>query len=113
MIRIFSLFIFYITVLNSTAQQKIDLLVYNAKIYTVDSSFTMAEALAIDKGLIIDIGKTSSLRKKYQSKKNIDAKGKYIFPGFIDAHAHFIQYGFTLQRADLVGTTSWNDVLQK
>ena len=113
MLRIFSLFLVFISVLSATAQQKVDLLVYNAKIYTVDQAFTIAEALAVDKGIIVDVGSTTVIRKKYQSQKNIDAKGKYIFPGFIDAHSHFIQYGFTLERADLVGTTSWNEVLRK
>ena len=36
-----------------------------------------------------------------------------FFPGLIDAHAHFFEYGLGLQAADLVGTTSWDDVVAK
>ena len=94
-------------------KQKIDLLVYNATIYTVDNNFSKAEALAINKGKIIATGKSKELQKIYKAKENLDAKGKYIFPGFTDAHAHFFGYGLGLQKADLAGTTSCNDVLDK
>ncbi|HUC80861.1 MAG TPA: amidohydrolase, partial [Flavisolibacter sp.] len=43
----------------------------------------------------------------------IDAEGKAIYPGLIDAHAHFFRYGLGLQTADLVGTESWQEILQK
>ena len=94
-------------------KQKIDLLIYNANAYTVDKDFSKAEAIAVDKGKIIAIGSTKDLQLQYDAKENLDAKGKTIFPGFIDAHAHFFYYGLGLQEADLVGTTSWKNVLEK
>lgn len=104
----------FATFLCSCSQKKqADLLVYNAVIYTVDSSFSIAEAMVISDGKIIDVGKTTDLEKNYKSKDRIDAEGKYIYPGFIDAHAHFVGYGQSLQRVNLVGTNSWNEVMDK
>jgi predicted amidohydrolase YtcJ len=89
----FLLFAFCILA-SCNSKQKIDLLVFNATVYTVDSNFSNAEAIAVDKGKILEAGKTEDLQKKYEAKENVDAKGKFIYPGLIDAHAHFVQYGF-------------------
>ena len=100
--------------LTSCSQKtKIDLLVYNATIYTVDSSFSVVQAMAVNDGKIVDIGKTVDLQDKYNAKENVDAHGKFVYPGFIDAHAHFVGYGTSLQRVDLVGTSSWDEVLER
>ena len=70
------------------AQKKVDLIVYNAKIYTVNKNFDIAEAMAISKGKIVAIGGKEIL-KKYTSTQKINAQQKPIYPGFIDAHCHF------------------------
>src|SRR5687768_15958989 len=112
--RIQFLFLFLIlTLLSCSQKEKADLLVYNATIYTVDSTFSMAEAIAIKDGKILAIGKTTDLEKKYEAKERTDAQGKFIYPGFIDAHAHFVGYGLGLQTADLVGTKSWEEIVEK
>lgn len=112
--RLQFLFLFLmLTVVSCSQKQKADLLVYNATIYTVDSAFSMAEAMAIKDGKILAIGKTTELEKKYEAKERTDAQGKFIYPGFIDAHAHFVSYGLGLQTADLVGTNSWEDILHR
>lgn len=95
----------------SASQEKIDLLIHHATIYTVDSSFSTAEALAVKDGRILETGSNEALLKKYAAKESIDAKGQFIYPGFIDAHAHFFGYGQSLQTADLNGTTSWQAIL--
>ena len=94
-------------------REKIDLLVYNATIYTVDSSFSVTDAIAVKDGKIIETGKTSDLQNKFEAIEKIDANGKFIYPGFIDAHAHFVGYGLGLQTVDLVGTESWDDILHR
>ncbi|MEO6837993.1 MAG: amidohydrolase [Ginsengibacter sp.] len=98
---------------SKNTKQKIDLLVYNATVYTIDSNFSKSEALAINQGKIIATGSSNKLQKLYHAKENLDAKGKYIFPGFIDAHAHFLGYGIGLQKVNLAGTKSWENVLDK
>lgn len=98
---------------SCSQKQKADLLIYNATIYTVDSSFAIAEAMIISDGKIIETGKASDLETKYDPKEKIDAAGKFIYPGFIDAHAHFVGYGNSLQTVNLVGTTSWEEVIER
>ncbi|MEP7107610.1 MAG: amidohydrolase [Ferruginibacter sp.] len=90
-----------------------DLLVYNATIYTVDDQFSLKDAMAIRDGKIIATGTTNQLREEISAKTELDALGKFIFPGFIDAHAHFLGYGLGLQTADLTGAKSWEETLEK
>ena len=90
-----------------------DLLVYNATVYSVDPDFSIAEAIAVKDGKIIGVGKSNELMNRYDAKEKLDAHGKFIYPGFIDAHAHFLGYGISLQQVDLVGTRSWDEVIQK
>ncbi len=90
-----------------------DLIIYNAKIYTVNEKFDMAEAMAIKDGKILSIGSSNDIKEKYTAKEEVDANGKIIYPGFIDAHAHFFGYGESLQSADLRETKSWDEVLQR
>lgn len=108
-------FIFFINaviLLTACSQkEKADLLVYNATIYTVDSSFSVTEAMVLRDGKIVATGKTSELEGKYNVKEKSDAEGKFIYPGFVDAHAHFVGYANSLQRVNLVGTESWKDVI--
>ncbi len=67
-----------------SAQKKADLIVYNAKIYTVNQNFDIAEVMAISKGKIVAIGGKEIL-KNYTATQKIDAQQKPIYPGFIDA----------------------------
>lgn len=98
-------------ILSCRQKEKIDLLVYNASIYTVDSAFSVAEAMAVTNGKIVETGKTTDLQSKYEAKETVDAEKKFIYPGFIDAHAHFFSYGLGLQTVNLVGTENWDDIL--
>lgn len=108
------LFLFVASLLFAcSAKKQADLLIFNARIYTVDSAFTQAEAMAVKDGKIIGLGTTTEIQQAFEAKENVDAKGKAIYPGFIDGHAHFLMYGQGLQTVDLVGTQSWSDILEK
>ncbi len=85
----------------------------NAKIYTVNSSFSTAEAVAIKDGKIIAVGSNEEIQTNFQSKKEEDFTGKFIFPGFYDAHCHFYRLGQTLSWVDLVGTTSFDKLVAR
>ncbi|MBS1655403.1 MAG: amidohydrolase [Bacteroidetes bacterium] len=98
---------------SCSSKTKVDTLVYNATIYTVDSAFSTAEAMVIKDGKIVATGTMADLENKYEPATKSDAGGKFIYPGFIDAHAHFVGYGNSLQQVDLTGTTSWDDVIEK
>jgi len=90
-----------------------DLIIHNAKIYSVDEDSTVYEAMAIKDGKIIALGKENQILNKYSAEQKVDAKLAPIYHGFIDAHCHFIGYGLSLQKVDLRGTNSFEDVLQK
>ena len=94
-------------------KQKADLLVTNATIYTVNKDFSKAEAIAVKNGKILAIGTTTEIQKKYQATKTINAQNKFIYPGFYDAHAHFYSFGLNLQKVDLRGTKSYQEVLDR
>ncbi|MDB5060274.1 MAG: amidohydrolase [Mucilaginibacter sp.] len=88
-----------------------DLLVKNAVVYTVDSTFTTADAFVVSGGKILAVGKADTLEQKYLAREVVDAGGKAIYPGFIDAHAHFYEYGLGLQEVKLTGSKSWAVIL--
>lgn len=113
MSKFFILFNLLIVNFLFAQKTKVDLIVHNAKIYTVNEQFGMAEAFAVKDAKIVAVGASRDILKKYKAKKTLDAAGKTIVPGFIDAHAHFYGYGNSLQMVDLVGTKSWDDVLGK
>jgi len=94
-------------------KKKADLLLHNAKIYTVDAKFSIASAMAVKNGKILETGETKKLLAQYDAKEKLDAKGAVVYPGFIDAHAHFLGYGLGLQKADLTGTESWEEILNR
>jgi len=112
-----SLILFFVVLVFSCScsvqKNRTDLLVYNATLYTVDSMFTVQQAMAIDKGKIVAVGSSSDLEKKFRPAKKINANGLFVYPGLIDAHAHFLSYGLGLQTVDLVGTTSWEEIIQR
>ena len=99
--------------MSCKAQEKVDQIYTNGTIYTVDSSFSVAEAVAVKDGKIVAVGKTTELQKQFKATETIDLQGKFLYPGFIDAHAHFYGYGLGLQVCNLTGTTSWQDILNK
>ncbi len=96
-----------------TPTEKIDLIVHNAKVYTVNDIFNITDAIAINNGKIIAVGPENEIKNKYLAKEYLDAKKRPVYPGFIDAHCHFVGYAKSLQQVNLVGTTSFNEVLEK
>jgi len=88
-----------------------DLMVRNARVYTVNKQFAVAEAFVVKEGKILAVGKTADLEKNYLAKTVLDAKGKAVYPGFIDAHTHFYRYGMDLQSVDLKDINSWNVIV--
>ncbi len=94
-------------------RQPVDLLVHHARLYTVNENFAVAEAMAVKDGKVVAVGTNAEILERFSAKTQLDAQGKPVYPGFIDAHAHFLRYGLGLTQADLVGTASWADILEK
>lgn len=100
-----------VLLMSCSAKRSADLLVYNGTVYTVNDSFAVAEAFAVKDGKIVEVGSTKDIRDKYEGKELLDAEGRSVYPGFIDGHAHFYNYGEGLQSVDLVGTSSWEEII--
>ncbi len=94
-------------------QQKADLIVVNANVYIADNVFSKAEAFAIKDGKFMAIGTNDEIKQNFAALKTIDAEGKTILPGLIDAHCHFYGLGLQQQKVDLTGTKSFDEVLQR
>lgn len=104
---------FILISMNSCIQKDtVDLIVKNGIIYTVDAGFSVAESFAVKDGKIIAVGSGTEISGRYRSDHVIDISGKFVYPGFHDAHCHFCGYGANLmQYADLVGTTSPEEIV--
>ncbi len=86
----------------------------NAHVYTVDAKNSQAEAVAIAGGKFLAAGSNAEIDKLRGPATNvIDASGKTIVPGLIDAHGHMLDLGNSLQRIDLRDTTSYEQIISK
>ncbi|MFD0860678.1 amidohydrolase [Sungkyunkwania multivorans] len=107
------LLIIPLIILSCAKKQQADLIVTNANVYTVDEAFSKAEAFAVKDGKFLAVGTSKEISDTFEAPKQIDAKGKTITPGLIDAHCHFYGLGMNQQVVDLVGTKSFDEVIQR
>ena len=91
-------------------KMQVDTIYMNGKVYTVDSMFSVVEAFVVKDGKIVATG-TSADMKKYEAGEIVDLQGKFVYPGFNDAHCHFYGYGVDLKKTWLIGTTSFQSIL--
>lgn len=91
-----------------------DLIVTNARIHTVDPNRPRAEAIAVRDGRVLFVGSTrGALVHRGSGTRVVDAEGHTIIPGMIDAHAHLLGLGNALRTVDLVGTRSYEEVIER
>jgi predicted amidohydrolase YtcJ len=91
-----------------------DLLLYHARIYTLNPKMPHAEALAVKNGKIIAVGTNEEILEAYSvstPKNKIDLQGLWAYPGFIDPHCHLHRYARTLLEIDLRPSRSLEDML--
>ncbi|BDW93021.1 amidohydrolase [Allomuricauda sp. XS_ASV26] len=100
-------------IISCHTKEQVDLIVSNANIYTVDEDFSKATGIAIKDGKFVEVGDTDEINKKYTAQNSFDAQGKTIVPGLIDAHCHFYGLGQNQQVVDLVGTESYEEVMER
>lgn len=105
-----SYFLLFLVTLSLSCGKKVDLLVYNANVYTVNENFDKATAFVVDQGKFIAVG-GGELQSEYDPVNTVDARGLSIFPGFIDAHGHLLGLGVN-HKADLRGATSMDQIIE-
>ena len=99
-------------VLASCSTEKADLIIHNAKIYTVNDAFDIKSAVAIKDGKFIAIGGEEIL-SKFNANDLLDLKGLAVYPGLIDAHCHFYQLGLAQEQVDLRGSKSVEEIIDR
>jgi len=82
-----------------------DMVLFNGKVLTADSEFTISEAVAVRDGKIMATGSTANILKMAnQNTRRIDLEGRTVIPGLIDTHSHQFRYALSHWREDL---TAW------
>ncbi|AXK71457.1 amidohydrolase [Lysobacter sp. TY2-98] len=85
-----------------------------ATVHTMDVAHPAAQAFAYGAdGRLLAIGTRDAVLAKYPDAKRLDLGAATVVPGLIDAHGHVANLGYTFLRADLVGTTSKDEVIAR
>ena len=89
-----------------------DVVLINSTIYTLNDSAPSAQALAFLGDTLVFVG-SNALSKEYQCNdaKVIDLKGSYVYPGFVDSHAHLKGIGHRENSLNLQGIDSLKEML--
>ena len=113
--QLFSIFlIVFFSQLSLHAQNQPNRTMYLAeKIYQCDTAFSTANAMVVENGVILYVGDVRTADSLYPMTPKTEFVGKYIYPGFIDAHCHFLAYSKGLTEVDLVGSKSEADVIKR
>ena len=104
--------LFLLLIFFTSCSEKVDLIVYNATIYSADPYNTKYSSLAVKDGKFKYVGGDEIL-STFSSQNIINAQGLPIYPGFIDSHAHFYDLGFYLNQVDLKNTQSLEEVIDR
>ncbi|MGE5813721.1 MAG: amidohydrolase, partial [Acidobacteriota bacterium] len=98
---------------SGPAGQSADLIMQNARIYTVNTTQPVAEAVAVRGDRIMRVGRSADvLALRGPATRVIDLQGATVVPGLTDAHGYFIGLGQSLQRLDFRGTTSYDQIVE-
>lgn len=88
-----------------------DLIIHNAKIYTVDPDLPWAEAVAVGNGRILAVGRNDEILPLAGAETEIlDGNGRLILPGFTDSHVHFLQVAIRNHQISLFGLADFAEV---
>ena len=87
--------------------------VHNATVYTAAEGMPVVDAFAVEGGRVVAVGLGDGLLDARPDWPRLDAEGRTIIPGLIDAHAHLMNLGLSLLQADLVGTASVAEIVDR
>ncbi len=104
----------FITSVAGAQTPAADLIVTNARIYTVDPNRPFVEAMVVKDGRVTFTG-SARLAMSYKggATRVIDLDGRTVIPGMIDSHAHMGGLASGLRTVDLTGTTSYDEIIAR
>ena len=88
-----------------------DLVIYNAQIYTIDEKKSNAEMVGISNGYFKYIGEYNEKIAK-EAELSINLKGKTVLPGFIDLHTHLWAEAKNIE-FDLTGIPTYHETMKR
>ncbi len=102
------------TVLPADDPAPADLILTNGLVRTVDPAEPVAEAVAVRDGRILLVGSAREVEvHRGPSTRVVDLAGRTLIPGMIDAHGHLPGLGSALRSVDLVGSRSYDEVVER
>jgi predicted amidohydrolase YtcJ len=91
---------------------KIDLILFNGHVHTLDPAKPECSALAISGNKLVAVGDDSSVMALSTNQgRKIDLDGRCVIPGLVDTHLHFESYALSLQRIDLTDVPDLDSAL--
>ena len=102
----------FLPLLLTSCTEKVDLILYNAEVFTSNDSSQLATSFAVKDGKFVYVGDDSVI-SNYSSSNIINAEGLPVYAGFIDSHAHFYNLGFFNDQVDIKGTKSFEEIVQR
>lgn len=112
--RTFFYICFVVLTLSSCHQKiKVDFILKDATIYTLNNYNDIVQCMAVANNSIVAIGNNEEVLSHYFSDSIISLKGKFVYPAFIDAHAHFFGLADFLGECNLYGTKSIQEIIRK
>lgn len=95
------------------AKDPASLVLRNAKVYTVNKSMPVAEAVAVNGDSIVFVGSNAEVEKYIgQTTEVIDCSGQLVTPGWIEGHGHIHGMGASLINLNLMNAQNWDEILR-
>src|SRR5688572_9243942 len=102
------------TTTTTTVAPTTALAIVNARVWTGDARRPWADAVAVTGERIALVGSSAEVMKSAsKATRVIDAKGQMLVPGFIDAHVHFMDGGFSLTSVQLRDARSREEFVRR
>ncbi len=101
-----------IILLTSCGEDKSpDLIITNGVLWSATPLEDGSNTLAIRNGSIQAIGGTELLKEADTETRIIDAEGKFVMPGWIEGHGHFIGLGKSMQNLNFLNSSNWDEIV--
>lgn len=106
--------VLFISSCNQSDPDKIaDFVLTNTTVYTADSENSVYKAVAVKEGKILAVGSADDISEYIGEKTTImDLEGAFVYPGFVEGHAHIMGVGANRMNVNLLETKSYEELIQ-